>query len=152
MIIDSTCNLLAIDTSTEMCSVALFKGQELFERNVLSPNQHTKLVLPFIEELLQDANLDVSQLDTIAFGSGPGSFTGLRIASSVTQGIAYTRRLPVIAISTLSALAFQAVRKYDAQHIIPILDSRMGQVYWGEYQWKNSQGLSLVYKDTVSNP
>lgn len=149
---DKPLNLLAIDASTEMCSVALLKGQDLFEKKVLSPKQHTALILPFIDELLHEAVLDLSQIDAIAFGAGPGSFTGLRIAASVTQGIAYARSLPVIALSTLAALAFQAVKKYGAQYIIPVLDARMGQIYWGMYQWDDQAGLSVIQSDALSRP
>lgn len=145
-------NILAIDTSTSLCSVALVSGDDLWERQSLSPKQHTALVLPFVEALLKEAKLDLSQLDAIAFGAGPGSFTGVRIAASVTQGIALAHNLPVVPISTLAALAYQAVRRFGARNIVPILDARMGQVYWGDYQWDEQLGLRCQPSDQLTAP
>jgi len=103
--------LLAIETATTACYAALAIDGEIEERYALAPRQHAALILPMIESLLVEADLKPGQLDAIAFGRGPGSFTGVRIAASVVQGIALGADLPVIAISTLAALAAGAVRE-----------------------------------------
>lgn len=145
-------NLLAVDTSTDLCSVALMVGSDILERKKLSAKQHTTLLLPLIEEVLREAGLNLVQLQAIAFGSGPGSFTGLRIAASVVQGIAFSHDLPVIPISTLSALAWQGVRVYDSRGIIiPALDARMGQIYWAVYRWNNQRRLDTIIPDSLGD-
>lgn len=130
--------ILALDTSTEACSAALALDGEITERFALAPREHTTLILPMLDELLAAAGMTVTQLDGIAFGCGPGSFTGVRIAASITQGIAFGAELPVVPISSLAALAQGVYRDRGMPRVLVALDARMGEVYWGVYQ--NSQG------------
>ena len=120
-------NLLAIETSTECCSVALLHGGALIERSELAPRRHAELVLPMAESLLAEAGLKRAQLHGIAVGRGPGAFTGVRLAISVTQGLAFALNIPVVTISSLAALAMQAPQ--DAQATLAVMDARMGEVY-----------------------
>ncbi|MBC8007002.1 MAG: tRNA (adenosine(37)-N6)-threonylcarbamoyltransferase complex dimerization subunit type 1 TsaB [Prolixibacteraceae bacterium] len=123
-------NLLALDTSTEYCSVALLCDEELTYREVHAVQRHSELILPMIEALLVESGLELGQLDGIAFGAGPGSFTGLRIACGVAQGLAFGARVPVIAVGTLAALAQEA----GAPKVIACLDARMGEIYHAAYR------------------
>jgi len=97
--------LLAVETSTEACSAALYIDGEIREKFELAPREHTKLILPMIDELMAEAQLKPQQLDALAFSRGPGSFTGVRIATGVTQGIALGADLPVVPVSTLAAIS-----------------------------------------------
>ena len=127
-------NILAIDTATEACSVALLANgtvQELFE---IIPRQHTERVLPMVDELLSLNEISLSALDAIAFNAGPGSFTGVRVATSVAQGLAFTQNLPVIPVSSLAALAQLAFRQEQKTCVLSAIDARMNEVYWGCYQ------------------
>jgi tRNA threonylcarbamoyladenosine biosynthesis protein TsaB len=144
--------LLAIETATATCSAALAIDGEIQERHALAPRQHAALILPMIESLLVEADLKPGQLDAIAFGRGPGSFTGVRIAASVVQGIALGAGLPVIAVSTLAALAAGAVRETGAQGILAALDARMEEVYWGMYQAAANRLPGLVGEELVCKP
>ena len=130
----SLMKILAIDTATEACSVALLADgscQEIFE---IIPRQHTERVLPMVDELLNEAGKSLSQLDAIAFNSGPGSFTGVRVGTSVTQGLAFSSNLPVIAVSSLAALAQLAFREENKDNVLSAIDARMSELYWGCYQ------------------
>ena len=117
--------ILAFDTSTEYCSTALRHDGGIVKREVFAQRQHSELLLPMIQDTLTEAGLRLSDLDGLAFGAGPGSFTGLRIACGVAQGLAFATGLPVIGISTLEAIAQQ-----DAHDkIIVAMDARMGEIY-----------------------
>jgi len=129
--------ILALDTSTDACSCAVFIDGELHERFAVMPRQHAKELLPMVQTLLADVNLSFSQLDAIAFGRGPGSFTGLRIAAGVTQGLAFASKLPVVPVSTLSALALQAGKAAEGRSILSVIDARIDEVYWGWYDIEN---------------
>lgn len=126
--------LLAIDTSTEACSAALSIAGEVHERYEIAPRGHTQLILPMVETLLSDAGLTLSKLDALAFGCGPGSFTGVRIAASVAQGLAFGANLPVVPVSSLAALAQGSYADKGAQRVLAAIDARMNEVYWGAYQ------------------
>ena len=126
-------NLLAIDTSSDACSVALLMNNVIMERFQLAPRQHNTLILPMIEQVLTEAGLTLNRLNAIAFGCGPGSFTGLRVAASVVQGIAFAADIPVIPISTLHALAQGALREYGATNAIAAIDARINEIYWAAY-------------------
>jgi tRNA threonylcarbamoyladenosine biosynthesis protein TsaB len=133
--------LLALDTSTDACSCALYLDGEIQERSVLAPRQHTSLILPMADELLAEAGLKPTQLEGLAFGCGPGSFTGLRIASGVIQGIAYGADIPVAPISTLAALAQAAYLEFGHHKILAAIDARMKEVYFGCYTLDNKSAI-----------
>lgn len=145
-----TQRLLAIDTSSEACSVALSHGDKLIERFTDQPRKHAELVLPMVDELLAEADITLQQLDAVAFGCGPGSFTGLRIAAGTVQGLAYGADLPVVPISSLAVLAHRAFREKGWQMCHVAIDARMGEVYWGSYQVEHGnaqlQGQECVCK------
>lgn len=125
--------LLAVDTSTEFCSVAVYFDGKFQVFHQSSPRQHAKLLLPTIDQLLSQAGINKNQLSGLVLGRGPGSFTGLRIAAGVIQGLGYGLNLPVYPVSTLTALAYQAkIAKSLAprQIVLPALDARMEEVYW----------------------
>ncbi|HEY9147572.1 MAG TPA: tRNA (adenosine(37)-N6)-threonylcarbamoyltransferase complex dimerization subunit type 1 TsaB, partial [Gammaproteobacteria bacterium] len=126
--------LLAIETATEACSVALYLDGEVRESYRLAPREHARLVLAMADGLLAEASLQPSQLDAVAFSRGPGAFTGVRIATSVVQGIAFAAELPVVPVSTLAALAQGGCREFGWQHIAAAIDARMDEVYWGVYE------------------
>lgn len=137
--------LLALDTSTEACSAALFVDGEIRQRFEITPKAHTKLLLPMIESLLAEAELNLTQLDAIAFGCGPGSFTGLRIATGVVQGLAFGADLPVVPVSTLAALA----QKQSHQLSFIATDARIGEIFWGVYQRNTAGFMELVGYEAV---
>jgi len=127
-------NLLAIDTSTEGCSAAVALDDRIIERYELAPRRHAELILPMVEEVLEEGGLGVNELDGLAFGRGPGAFTGVRIAAGVIQGIAYAAGLRVAGISSLAAMAQQALREYGHQQVIALIDARIGEVYCGAFR------------------
>lgn len=143
--------ILAIETSTEACSAALLNGSEIFERYQLAPRGHGDLILQMATDVLAESGLSLGQLDAIAFGRGPGAFTGVRITASVTQGIAFAADLPVIPVSTLAALAAGGVRVTGGQRIIAALDARMGEVYWGAFELLGGK-LMAQAAEVVSAP
>lgn len=126
--------ILALDTSTEVCSVALSYADQIIQEYQLAPRQHANLILPMVQNVLSEAQLSLHQIDVIAFGRGPGSFTGLRIAASVTQALAFAHNIPVVALSSLQILAQGCYRQYNATHLIAALDASMNEIYCGEYQ------------------
>lgn len=140
--------ILAIETATSSCSAALCVHGEIFELREIGKNVHSQVLLQMVEQLLEQANVTVSDLDAVAVGQGPGSFTGLRIGVGVAQGLAYGAGCPMIGISSLDALANQA--EFDG-HIIAALDARMGEVYWCEYQ-KDKRGLTRLSSLHVTPP
>ena len=121
--------LLALDTSTEYLSLCLWQDGAMLSRDLLAGQKHSQLILPMLGEMLAEVGLTLPQLDCIAFGAGPGSFTGLRIGCGVAQGLAFGANLPVVGVSTLLALAQQT----DAERVIACLDARMGEVYHAAY-------------------
>ncbi len=136
--------LLAIDTSTENCSLALWLEGETLSREVLAGQRHSELVLPMLAELLGEAGIALAALDGIAFGEGPGSFTGLRIACGVAQGLGFGAGLPVLGIGTLLALAEAAPN----DRVLACLDARLGEIYHAAYErrdgaWRTVHGPSL---------
>lgn len=143
--------ILAIDTATERCSVALAWDGEILERSTDTPRGHADLVLPMIESLLHDAGLTLSQLDGIAYGRGPGAFTGVRIAVGVVQGLAFGARLLTAGISNLAAVAQQAAQPGD--RVLVCMDARMGEVYWGLFDCDSAAALvTEVTTEEVAPP
>jgi tRNA threonylcarbamoyladenosine biosynthesis protein TsaB len=142
--------LLAVDTATEACSAALLIDGVINERFQLAPKEHTQLILPMIDGLMSDAALKPQQLDALAFGRGPGSFTGVRIATGVIQGIAFGADLPVVPVSTLAAIAQDYFDHNDGNVAYTAMDARMGEIFWGVYQ-RNAQGFAeLIGRETVT--
>lgn len=142
--------LLTLDTSTEACSCALYLDGEILERSVIAPRQHTSLILPMIDELLTEADLKPTQLDGLAFGRGPGSFTGLRIACGVAQGIAFAADIAVAPISCLAALAQAAYLEKQADKVLAVIDARMKEVYVGYYLIdKEKEIMRIVNEERV---
>ena len=123
-------NILALDTSSQWCTVALQAGDREYCRETLAGQRHSQLVLPMIHDVLSEAGVRLPQLDAIAFGAGPGSFTGVRIACGVAQGLAFGAQVSVAPVSTLLALAERSGR----QRVVACLDARMGQVYIAAYE------------------
>lgn len=142
--------LLGIETATEACSAALWLDGEVRERFELAPRRHAELILSMVDELLADAGMRLADLDGLAFGHGPGAFTGVRIATGVIQGLSLARELPVVGVSTLAALA-QTLAAND-KNILAALDARMGEVYWGTYQLDDSGSMRLVGHELVVAP
>jgi len=150
-------NLLAIDTVTEMASIALLSNNDLLIDEAFVPQQHTKVILPMIQKQMAAAGLNFTQLDAIAFSRGPGSFTGLRICASITQGLAIAHDLPVIPVSSLLILA-QGEHRLDKKKtkIVACLDARREEVYWGSFVLKTEEGqtglMALVGEEVVIAP
>src|SRR5690554_1877457 len=126
-------NILAIETSTESCSVALAAAGQVSSRYRHAPREHAELLLPWIQELLAEAHIDFADIDVIAFSRGPGSFTSLRIGIGVVQGIAWASDCPVVPISSLAAAA-QVAAKEGVKTALVALDARMGEVFTGLYR------------------
>ena len=131
-------NLLALETSTESCSVALLAGTRLVARSEIAPRRHADLLLPMCEAVLAEAGIARRELDAVAVGRGPGAFTGVRLAISAAQGIALALDLPVIPVSSLAALALDA--PHDAASILSVIDARMGEIYAGTFR-RTADGL-----------
>jgi tRNA threonylcarbamoyladenosine biosynthesis protein TsaB len=142
--------LLALDTAGPRCSVALLLDGKLEELDAPAERVQAESVLPMVEKLLADAGLKLTALDAIAFGRGPGAFTGLRVATSVAQGLAYGAGVPVIPVSDLAALAAAAARLHRAERIMACLDARMHEVYWAAY--KARAGEILPLSEEALNP
>lgn len=144
--------LLAIDTSGEACSAALMVNGDVRQRLALEPRRHGDLLLGMMEALLADAGLGLSDLDALAFGRGPGSFTGVRIGTCVAQGAALGADLPVVPVSTLAALAQGHHRARGVDRSLAAFDARMGELYWGCYRIGTDGLMALVGEEEVAPP
>ena len=144
--------ILAIDTATEACSVALWNHGETLAHFELCPREHTQRILPLVEQILAEAGLTLSQLDALAFGRGPGSFTGVRIGIGIAQGLALGADLPMIGVSTLQTMAQGAFRRTGATRVLTAIDARMGEVYWGEYSRTAQGGWQGEASEAVLTP
>jgi tRNA threonylcarbamoyladenosine biosynthesis protein TsaB len=134
--------VLAIDTATERCSVALRIDGEVLVRSIDTARGHADTVLPLLDELLQEARLTLPELDGIAYGRGPGAFTGVRIAVGVVQGLAFGADLPTVGISNLAAVAQQVAQPSD--RVLVCMDARMGEVYWAVFDCDRQSGLVIA--------
>lgn len=136
-------NLLALDTSTIACSVALGTGERIHERHELRPREHTRLLIPMIEAVLEEAGVALRDLHAVILGNGPGSFIGMRIAASVAQGICYGAGLELVPVSSLAAVAAEALQKSAAIKVAVAQDAHMNEVYLGRYRrGENAQPLA----------
>lgn len=144
--------ILALDTATDACSVALSRAKDVFSALVIEPQAHSKLVLHMINDVCQQAGVAVKDVDAIAFGRGPGSFTGVRIAASVVQGLALGLQKPVIGISSLQALAQQAANTRKDQNILALIDARMHEVYWGIFSVGVDGLVTPTMADSLQKP
>lgn len=145
-----TC-ILALDTSTEAGSVAVWINGEVLEDFQLLPRQQAQALLPQIKGLLNKAGIELNQIDALAFGRGPGSFTGLRIAAASIQGLALALDKPVIPVSTLEAMAWTAINQQGANKVLTLLDARMDEVYWCAWQAENGWPVALM-EEQLSAP
>ena len=145
--------ILALDSSTDACSVALYRHGELLSQFELAAKSHTQRLLPMVDELLQQAGLKLNELDAIAFGRGPGSFTGLRICAGIVQGLAFGAQLPVIPVSTLEAMAVGHIRRNPEldQPLLVALDARMNEVYWGLFE-REGESVKPLGNEHVTPP
>jgi tRNA threonylcarbamoyladenosine biosynthesis protein TsaB len=144
--------ILAVDTSTDSCSAALLIDNIVIERYKFAPRLHAQLILPMIQSLLTETTLALSNLDAIAFGHGPGSFTGVRIAASIIQGLAFGANLPVIPISSLRGLAQSAYRAFNAKKVLAAFDARMQEIYWSAYAINTNGLMQEVIPDCLCKP
>lgn len=145
--------ILALDTSTEACSVALQSAQGLYVRHELQPRTHTQRLLPMVDEVLEEAGVQRETITAVIYGQGPGSFTGVRIASAAAQGLAFGLGVGVIGVSSLHALAQAAADAHNANQVLAAIDARMGEVYWGQYQRDSAEGiLTLLGSEQVIPP
>lgn len=144
--------LLALDTATEACSAALSINGEIRELYEVAANQHSKLILPMVDRLMAEAGLMPQDLDALAFGRGPGSFTGIRIATGVIQGIAYALDLPVVPVSNLAAIAQDFFDNNHEDIAFVAADARMDEIYWGVYQRNDNGFAELIGQEAVTRP
>lgn len=147
--------MLALDSSTEACSAAVGDGRQWHARNEHAGSSHSERLLPLVREVLAEAGLALGELDGIAFGAGPGSFTGIRIGCGVAQGLALGSGLPLVPVSTLEALAQEARRSHGATRVFACLDARMREVYAGLYAaegaaWRAETDAAAVRPEAVS--
>lgn len=142
-------NLIAIETSADACSAALWSDDQVHERFQIAPREHSELILPMVAEVLAEGGIGRSQLDGVIFGRGPGSFTGVRIATGVAQGLAFALDLPVVPVSTLEVLAQGVHRESGSSRVLAAFDARMAEVYWacctlGEHELMQIEGEEMV--------
>ncbi len=142
--------ILAIETATEGCSAALYLDGEVRERFAVAPREHSRLILEMMQALLAEAGLQVTALDALAFGRGPGSFTGVRIAAAVVQGTAYAAELPVAPVSTLVALAQGCGHETGMHRVLAAIDARMQEVYWAPCEADEHGLMAPVGKEEVT--
>ena len=142
--------ILAIDTSTEACSAALYLDGEVHEIHEIAPRRHAELILPMVDRLLSEAGSCLNVMDALAFGRGPGSFTGVRIAAGVIQGLAFAAELPVIPVSSLATLAQGAVE--SGAVLFSAIDARMNEIYWCAYAVDEDKLVSALGDERVTRP
>lgn len=150
-------NILILDASSSLCSVSLLSSGQTHHLCEDQPRKHAQRLLPMVDEILKIGAVDKSELSGIAYGRGPGSFTGIRIAASVMQGIALALNLPVLGVSSLRAIAQQLahleVQTFNpGQKIAAIMDAHMGEVFWGIYQLQENGLVTLQGQEQVATP
>ncbi len=148
--------ILAIDTATEACSVALWQDGRTSAHFELCAREHTQRILPLVRDILNQGLVSLSEISVLAFGRGPGSFTGVRIGIGIAQGLALGANLPMVGVSTLATMAEGAWRKTGATRVLAAIDARMGEVYWAEYQrdesgsWHGEQTEAVLKPEAVT--
>lgn len=136
--------ILAIETSSELASCALLRDGTVSSRESSGVRTHSASILPMVQELLKEAGVALRDVDAIAFGAGPGSFTGVRTACGIAQGLAFGASRPVVPVVTLPAMALACRQQSGATEILTVLDARMGEVYWAQYRWTGDAWLTVV--------
>ncbi|MBL4585131.1 MAG: tRNA (adenosine(37)-N6)-threonylcarbamoyltransferase complex dimerization subunit type 1 TsaB [Pseudomonadales bacterium] len=154
--------ILAIDSSTEACSVALLRQTksktetetktEIVSDSQIAVRQHNNVILPMVEKVLAEAGNTLGQVDLIAFGRGPGSFVGVRVGCGVAQGLAFGIDCPVVAVSTLRAMAQGAHRKLGATAVMAVIDARMKEIYWGVFGLDQQNHMQPLVDEIVCPP
>lgn len=150
--VDSRMKILAFDTSSHACSVALLAHNKITMKHEEIPMQHAQCILPFIDYLVKSQNIQLNQLDAIAFGCGPGSFTGIRIATSIAQGLSYGLQIPLIPISSLAAIAQTAYNELGWDKLFVAIDARIQEIYCARYHVKSNQLVELMDEEQVCSP
>jgi len=145
-------NYLALDASTEACSVALQLDGKVYASYELCPQSHSLRLLPMIDDLLKEAGIELSDIDGLVFGQGPGSFTGVRIGVGVAQGLAFSANLPVVGVSSLQAMAQQAYIKHGQKQVVAAIDARMSEVYNGFYTIDEHNIMQVQQDEAVTPP
>lgn len=143
--------VLALDTCTESCSAALISDGKIYSEQADAPREHSQRILPMVDSVLSQASIQLQNVDLIAYGRGPGSFTGIRICTSMTQGLALGQDLPVIGVSSLQTMAQAVFDEQGGQQIIAAIDARMGEVYWGQFIVRNGL-VELKDAELVCSP
>ncbi len=144
--------VLAVEAAGDACSCAIVSDGAYFERHRIAPRRHAELVLSMVRELLEESGFALGNLQVLAFGRGPGSFTGVRVAAGVIQGLAFGADLPVVPVSSLQALAQGALRENGSTRVLAAFDARMGEVYWGAYESAEGALMSARIEDCASAP
>lgn len=139
--------LLALETSTDLASVALISDQQITQRDLTGVQTHSFGLLPAVQELLRQSGIGINRLNAIAFGCGPGAFTGVRTACGVVQGLAFGLQLPVLPVVSLLAMAEAARMHHRVENVVCCLDARMSEVYWAHYQWHDGDWRELHAPD-----
>jgi tRNA threonylcarbamoyladenosine biosynthesis protein TsaB len=143
--------LLGLETSSAVGSVALRTGAAVQAREIATPREQTERVLALVDELLRAAGIDLEELDGIAFGRGPGSFTGLRVSAAIAQGLAAASGVPVLPVSSLLCLAERARREWGYERCLVCVDAHMGEVYWAESAWSRGE-VGIVGPERLGAP
>ncbi|ACA86389.1 tRNA (adenosine(37)-N6)-threonylcarbamoyltransferase complex dimerization subunit type 1 TsaB [Shewanella woodyi] len=143
--------ILSLDTCTESCSAALSVKGKVFSELAIVPREHSQRILPMVDSVLSQAKVQLADVDLIAYGRGPGSFTGIRICTSMTQGLALGQDIPVIGLSALQTMAQAVFDSQSAMQVITAIDARMGEIYWGQFVFDNGL-VKLVGAETVIAP
>ncbi|NNG23422.1 tRNA (adenosine(37)-N6)-threonylcarbamoyltransferase complex dimerization subunit type 1 TsaB [Telluria aromaticivorans] len=136
--------ILAIETSSELASCALLAGDTVFARSTSGVRTHSQSILPMVQELLAEAGIRLADCDAVAFGAGPGSFTGVRTACGVAQGLGFGAGLPVVPMVTLAAMAEACRARTGASEVLAVLDARMNEVYWAQYRHDGAGWTEMV--------
>lgn len=142
--------LLALDTATEACSVALLHQNRIYSCYEVIPRLHAQQILPMINQVLNNAGCDLQTVDALIFGCGPGAFTGVRIAAGIVQGLAFALDKPVIPISNLALIAQRAWREYQLRSVAVAIDARMDEIYWGCYTLQGSEMILMGDEQVIA--